>query len=56
MARDTEDQGRGRPEIGKPRNVRLGPELEARVAAAALPGEKRAATIRRLLDKALSAA
>jgi len=43
----------GRPVVGKPINLRLGPDLQARVDAAALPGEKRAATIRRLLEKAL---
>ena len=49
-----EESGPGRPEIGKPLNVRLGDDLQARVDAAALPGEKRAATIRRLLEKALA--
>jgi hypothetical protein len=48
-----EESGPGRPPIGSPINVRLGDELQARVDAAALPGEKRAATIRRLLEKAL---
>lgn len=51
-----EESGPGRPEIGKPLNVRLGEDLQARVDAAALPGEKRAATIRRLLEKALESA
>lgn len=49
-----EESGPGRPEIGKPINVRLGDDLQARVDAAALPDEKRAATIRRLLEKALA--
>jgi hypothetical protein len=49
-----EESGPGRPEIGKPINVRLGEDLQERVDAAALPGEKRAATIRRLLEQALS--
>src|SRR5690606_2328709 len=48
-----EESGPGRPPIGSPINVRLGDDLQARVDAAALPGEKRAATIRRLLEKAL---
>lgn len=51
-----EESGPGRPEIGKPINVRLGDDLQARVDAAALPGEKRAATIRRLLESALGSA
>lgn len=48
-----EESGPGRPAIGEPINVRLGAELQARVDAEAQPGEKRAATIRRLLEKAL---
>jgi hypothetical protein len=48
-----EEVGPGRPAIGSPINIRLGDELQARVDAAALPGEKRAATIRRLLEKVL---
>ncbi|MFI6793695.1 hypothetical protein ACIBG4_40825 [Nonomuraea sp. NPDC050383] len=49
-----EESGPGRPKIGEPINIRLGEDLQTRVDAAALPGEKRAATVRRLLEKALA--
>jgi hypothetical protein len=49
-------RGRGRPPIGRPLTVRLPDELRARVAAAALPGERDLAeTVRRLLDSATAA-
>jgi hypothetical protein len=42
----------GRPSIGPQVNVRIPPELRARIDAAALPGEALADTMRRLLDLA----
>lgn len=43
---------KGRPPIGPVVAVRMPPELISRVEARALPGEDRAATVRRLLDAA----
>jgi hypothetical protein len=49
-----EERGPGRPEVGKPINVRLGDELQAKVdALAAERGQKRAETIRDLVAQAL---
>jgi hypothetical protein len=49
-----EEKGPGRPEIGPAIRVRLGEELTARVDAARVDGESRAAAIRRLLTAALA--
>jgi hypothetical protein len=49
-----EERGPGRPAVGPMVNVRLGEDLTARVDAARLEGESRAAAIRRLLEDALS--
>lgn len=49
-----DEKGPGRPEVGPATNVRLGEELTAKVDAARLDGESRAAAIRRLLDVALT--
>lgn len=44
---------RGRPPIGDPILIRLPAITRKRLKATARPGEKIAATVRRLLDKAL---
>jgi hypothetical protein len=53
-----ENRGPGRPRLGRepaPKvSVPLSAELLARIARAAQPGESRAATIRRLLERALA--
>jgi hypothetical protein len=45
----------GRPPIGPPVLIRMPPELRAAVEALAMPGEKLAATTRRLLTEAVEA-
>lgn len=48
-----DERGPGRPEVGPATPIRLGDDLTARVDAARLDGESRAAAIRRLLEGAL---
>lgn len=46
----------GRPAVGPPVLIRMPPELRAAIEALSLPGEKLAATARRLLGSAVAAA
>jgi hypothetical protein len=46
----------GRPVVGPPVLIRMAPELRAEIEGLALPGEKLAATARRLLSGAVAAA
>lgn len=49
-----EEKGPGRPGVGPATNIRLGEDLTAKVDAARIEGESRAAAIRRLLTNTLA--